>query len=190
MTDEQPRSNALTAFAVVVALGIVGVLAYLVSMVGDDDDTVALAAGEVSWLYSQTADGAELDDLGGGAYRLIMRGVDPHTIQFSDRPDRLVEIIDTARLVHHWPELFADSAPNAVLVEHEPSGETDSLVVVLTDPIYDMAARTLSYGVEILADELYPERLVALADGHTPPIDAIAGDGAGPRHRRDDRFAG
>ena len=169
MTDEQPRSNALTAFAVVVALGIVGVLAYLVSMVGDDDDTVALAAGEVSWLYSQTADGAELDDLGGGAYRLIMRGVDPHTIQFSDRPDRLVEIIDTARLVHHWPELFADSAPNAVLVEHEPSGETDSLVVVLTDPIYDMAARTLSYGVEILADELHPERLVALADGHTRP---------------------
>jgi hypothetical protein len=156
---------------VVLALGVTGVLAYLVSLLGDDDDTAVLAAAEVSWLYSQTADGAELDDLGDGRYRLIMRGVDTHTIQFSDRPDRLVEIIDTSRLVHHWEELFADSAPNAVLVEHEPSGETDSLVVVLTDPSYDMAAGTLSYGVEILADEFHPERLVALADGHTrPPV--------------------
>lgn len=164
-------STALTVLAVILAIGITGVLAYLVSVLGDDDDTQALAAGEVSWLYSQTADAAELIDLGDGAYQLVMRDVDPQTIQFSDRPDRLVEIIDTTRLVHHWEELFATSAPNAVLVEHEPSGETDSLVVVLTDPVYDMAAQTLSYGVEILADQFHPERLVALADHHArPPV--------------------
>lgn len=171
MTNERRTSHASTAFAVVLALGIVGVLAHLVNRLVDDDDTPALATGEISWLYSQTADGAELDDLGDGAYRLILRDVDPHTIQFSDRPDRLVEVIDTARLVHNWDTLFADSAPNAVLVEHEPSGGTDSLVVVLTDPMYDIAARTLSYAVEILADELHPERLTALVDHHQrPPV--------------------
>ena len=161
------------AFAVVLALGVTGVLAYLVSLIGDDDDTVVLAEDEVSWLYSQTAEGAELDDLGDGYYRLVMRGVDPHTIQFSDRPDRLVEVINTSRLVHYWEELFADSAPNAVLIEHEPSGATDSLVVVLTNPSYDMAAHTLSYTVEVLADEFYPERLMALAKGHADPPVAL-----------------
>ena len=161
--------SALTAFAVVLALGVTGVLAFLVGLLGDDNDTPAVEAGEVSWLYSQSADGAELDDLGDGTYRLIMRGIDAHTIQFSDRPDRLVEIIDTARLVHHWESLFADSAPNAVLIEHEPSGETDSLVVVLTNPVYDMAAGTLAYDVEILEDEFHPERLLALTEAHVRP---------------------
>ncbi|MDA2979405.1 MAG: hypothetical protein O3B42_06565 [Actinomycetota bacterium] len=171
MTTKRPRTSARTAFAVLIGLGVAAALAVVIVILGDDDDTSVAAAGEVSWLYSQTADGGELDDLGDGNYRLIMRGVDPHTIQFSDRPHRLVEIIDTARLVHHWEELFADSAPNAVLVEHEASGETDSLVVVLTNPVYDSAAGTLSYDAQLLADELHPERLLSLVDSQMrPPV--------------------
>ena len=164
-------TSAKTTFAAVLALGFTAVLALFLASLGDDDDRPTVEASDVSWLYSQTADSAELDDLGDGNYRLILRDIDAHTIQFSDRPDRLVEIIDTARLVHHWESLFATSAPNAVLIEHEPSGETDSLVVVLENPDYDLAARTLTYDVRLLAEEKHPERLVALVDHHVrPPV--------------------
>jgi hypothetical protein len=177
VTTEQPSTNRRIVFSALLGLGIAAALAVVIGLFadGDGDGATDTAASEVSWLYSQTADGGELDDLGDGNYLLIMRGVDPHTIQFSDRPDRLVEIIDTARLVHKWEELFADSAPNAVLTEHEASGETDSLVVVLTNPVYDAAAGTLSYDAQLLADELHPERLVALADKQMRPPETMRG---------------
>jgi hypothetical protein len=160
--------GAIALFAGLLALGA-AVLLVLGVFDRDTDAVDALAEGKVSWLYSQTADGGELIDLGEGSYRLVMRGVDPHTIQFSDRPDRLVKIIDTAQLVDRWDVLFADSAPNAVLVEHEPDGTTDSIVVVLTEPRYDMAADELSYAVRILADLEHPERVSGLGDAHLQP---------------------
>ena len=170
MVSIPPRGSARLAFSVVLALGMTVVLAALVSSMADDNDS-AIDDGQVSWLYSHSAESAELDDLGDGAYRLIMRDVDPHMIQFSDRPDRLVEVIDVARFVHNWDVLFESSAPNAVLIEHEPTGETDSLVVVLSHPVYDTTTAQLSYDVELLADEFHPERLTALVNHHArPPV--------------------
>lgn len=165
VTESSLSSRYVKAFAGLLALicllGVVSGVARLV-MGSDDSD-------EVSWLYSQTAESGEIDDLGGGRYHIVMRGVDFHTIQFSDRPDRLVEIIDTADLVKQWDTLFATSSPNAVLVEHEPDGSTDSLVVVLEKPHFDYATDELTYEATILADELHPERLKKLANAHMDP---------------------
>ncbi len=176
MHNEVRRRPAVSVFVGALGLGIALLLTLAVLRAGSDagtdadaDAAGAVEAGQVSWLYSQTAEAGELDDLGDGTFRLIMRDVDPHTIQFSDRPDRLVEIIDTSHLVDRWDALFADSAPNAVLVEHEPDGSTDSLVVVLTDPTYDLATAELSYVVTILADEAHPERVSGLGDTHAQP---------------------
>lgn len=128
-------------------------------------------SSDISWLYSQTADSGEMDDLGGGRYHIILRDVDYHTVQFSDRPDRLVKVIDTAELVKNWDTLFATSSPNAVLVEHEPDGSTDSLVVVLEKPHFDYELGELTYEAQLLADEYHPERLKKLANAHPePPI--------------------
>lgn len=164
------RHPAVVVFGGALALAAIAVLAMVLLRVGANAGRVdALEHGQVSWLYSQTSEGGELDDLGDGTYRLIMRDVDPYTIQFSDRPDRLVEIIDTGHLVDRWEELFADSAPNAVLVEHEPDGATDSVVVVLTDPEYDPAAGELAYVVTILADEQHPDRVSDLGHAYVQP---------------------
>ena len=127
---------------------------------------------EVSWLYSQTAESAEMVSLGGDKYELTLNNVDLHTIMFSDRPDRLVDIVATQQIIDGWDIAFAESAPNAVLVEHEPSGESDSLVVVLYSPKYDSMAGTLTYQVELLADEQHPERLKQIANAHdVPPLE-------------------
>lgn len=154
--------NIRRLFAVL-SLALLSIGALLYVLVIRDNGT---ANNEVSWLYSQTSDSAELDDLGAGNYRLIMRGVDLHTIQFSDRPDRLVDIIKTSNIVDAWDTYFETSAPNAVLVEHEPTGESDSLVVVLERPRYDIAAAELSYDITILTDEEHPERLKKLANSY------------------------
>ena len=169
-SSQKLTQRAIAVFAGLLALlSAVAIVAAGFSFFSDDESE------DVSWLYSQTSDTAELDDLGGGKFRLVMRGVDLHTIQFSDRPDRLVEVIDTEDFVHGWDTMFASSPPNAVLIEHEPSGQTDSLVVVLTNPEFNYADDEISYDVEILADEQHPERLLKLVNAHTePPVNMRA----------------
>ena len=158
---------------------LVSVASIVTACTNDDtwagEDPVTAAAGEasepdaqsaddteVSWLASQTATSGRIEFTDGEPTRLVLDGVDAHTVMFSDRPDRLTDVVDTAAITEQWDELFADSAPNAVLVEHRPAGDTDSLVVVLTNPVLDTAARTLSYDIEVLADEDHPESVSGL----------------------------
>lgn len=165
-TSESNSTNIfIKSFAALLSILVaLALVAGVFSLVKGEDES-----GEVSWLYSQTADSAEMDDLGGGRYHITLRDVDYHTVQFSDRPDRLVKVIDTAELVKNWDQLFATSSPNAVLVEHEPDGSTDSLVVVLQKPHFDYEMDELTYEAQILADEFHPERLKKLANAHPEP---------------------
>lgn len=91
-----------------------------------------------------------------------MEDVHDHTIKFSDQSDRETEVLDTAEMTNNWSAMFGDDPPNTVLVEHQPSGTADSLVVVLSDPVYDAIARTMTYGVVVLADENHPDSVDGL----------------------------
>lgn len=140
--------------------GVLGAIATGCSL----GDSAASGAGadDVSWLFSQTSDSGRVELIDGEVTTLVMGGVDLHTIMFADRPARLTQVIDTTTIIAQWDEMFADSAPNAVLVEHHPDGETDSLVVVLSLPVLDAASRTLTYDIEVLADEAHPESVRGL----------------------------
>ena len=87
-----------------------------------------------SWLFSHTASAGSLVKKSDGGYTLTLTGIDPHVMAFTDRPVRDSVILSAAQLIEQWPALFADSPPNAVLVEHNPSGNTDSVVLTLTNP--------------------------------------------------------
>lgn len=115
----------------------------------------------VSWLFSTTSDGGTLEETGGGKYLLTMTGVDKHTIAFADRPERDVDVVATGDFVASWEKNFAGDPPNAVLVEHDARGATDSLVLVLSDPVYDAKAATLTYAATVTTDEA-PDRVAAL----------------------------
>jgi hypothetical protein len=154
-------------------------------------DPVANQAAEASWLFSQTSDSGRIEFTNGVPTRLVMVAVDLHTIMFSDRPDRLTDVVDTSWFTDRWDKMFADSPPNAVLVEHHPDGETDSLVVVLSRPVLDTATQTLSYDIEVLADEDHPDSvrgLIGESHDETPTkfraaslfIDATMYSGVGP----------
>lgn len=131
-----------------------------------DDDT----EGSVpSWLFSHTSTGGSLSERSDGKWDLTLTGVDPSAIAFTDRPDRKSAVVPLDRFVAAWPQMFADAAPNAVLVEHSPSGETDSLVVVVTDPVLE--GDTLRFTAEVLLDEELSDTTGALASAPhaTPP---------------------
>jgi hypothetical protein len=84
-------------------------------------------------MFVQTASGIRTDD---GTMTLL--GLTPHTIYFSDRPERIVGHITTHRFLQWWSEgddSFAVDPPNAVLAWGEPGEDApEEAVVVISDP--------------------------------------------------------
>src|SRR6516165_11696501 len=73
-------------------------------------------------MFVQTARGVRTDD---GTMTLL--GLAPHTIYFSDRPERIVGHLTTRRFLQWWNEgedSFAVDPPNAVLAWGEPGTDT------------------------------------------------------------------
>ena len=132
-----------------------------------------------SWLFSHTASAGSLVKQSDGNYTLTLTGIDPHVMAFTDRPIRDAVIVPAGELIVNWPTLFADSPPNAVLVEHNPSGNTDSVVLTLTNPRLTTPATasatsadtaTLTFDAALITTE-HPANLKRLARGlhKTPP---------------------
>lgn len=92
-----------------------------------------------------------------GDGRLTLKGVNPVTILFSDRPERIAGHMSTVRFVPFWSEgsqSFLLDPPNATLsfLEHR---EMEDAVVVLQDP--KLEGEDLSYQVRVLEGTL-PEK--------------------------------
>ncbi|HEU5163309.1 MAG TPA: hypothetical protein VFV54_09215 [Thermoanaerobaculia bacterium] len=103
-----------------------------------------------SFLFVQNAGSGELIPVAGrpADFELVLRGVSPATIYFSDRPERIVGQLPTADFLARigFPD---DNPPNAALdlVEGEAA---DVLVVELRNPRYDASAGELRYSVQLL----------------------------------------
>ena len=70
--------------------------------------------------------------------RSTLLGLTPHTIYFSDRPQRIVGHLTTHRFLQWWSEgddSFAVDPPNAVLAWGEPGTDApEEAVMVISDP--------------------------------------------------------
>ena len=127
------------------------------------------SAGE-SWLFSQSADGGYLSKNTDGSYTLALTGVDANTLAFTDRPVRSAKVLSTTSVVNSWNDSFGGDAPNAVLVELNPAGAEDSVVMTLGNPT--MKGNVVSYPATIVADEAISETLngVVGSQRSTPPL--------------------
>jgi len=98
-------------------------------------------------MFVQTARGIRSDD---GTMTLL--GLSPHTIYFSDRPERIVGHLTTHRFLQWWNEgddSFAVDPPNAVLAWGEPGTDTpEEAIVVISDPA--VTEDGLRYQIETL----------------------------------------
>jgi hypothetical protein len=105
----------------------------------------APAPEKLEFLFVQTADSATLAD---GV--LVMGGIDPATIYFSDRPERVAGHLTTQEFVDTWgdgDDSFASNPPNATL-SILTGDEPQEIVVTLTEPRIEDDA--LVYNVSIL----------------------------------------
>ena len=86
--------------------------------------------------------------------KLTLKGVNPATVMFSDRPERLATHMTTAKFVPFWGEgkdSFLKDPPNATLSFLEGDELADA-VVTLRDPV--LAGEDLSYQVKVLEGKI------------------------------------
>jgi len=159
---------------------VVALVAFAVAIAGATWWTIDRGQDQnPSWLFSHTASAGTLLRQSDGDYTLTLTGIDPHVMAFTDRPVRDSVIVPATDLITAWPGLFVDSPPNAVLVEHNAKGNTDSVVLTLTNPRLATPAAanstsadtaTLTFDAKLITTE-HPSNLKRLTRGihKTPP---------------------
>lgn len=115
---EDTRNDATNAGVRPVMVGLAAVVALLIG-VGATLLVSALRSAPATPTQSGellvvSADTAQMDMTAGQAY-LSLIGVDPQTLWFTDRPQRLSGVMATDILVEQWPQYFETSQPNAAL---------------------------------------------------------------------------
>ena len=111
----------------------------VVSIVGWTQETQTEPPEEkpVRYMFVQNAVSGSLEAVEGreGLYTLILKGIYPHTIAFSDRPERMVGQVPLQQFVDgFW--FTVKSPPNAAIEILKEGGEGDVAVVELYDPLY------------------------------------------------------
>ena len=103
---------------------------------------------KVDFLFVQTAEGFSHEN-----GRITLRGVNPLTISFSDRPDRIAGHMPTSKFVPMWSQgadSFFSNQPNATLSVFR--GDAVSSTVVVRNP--RRVGEDLSYEVKVLEGTL------------------------------------
>ena len=133
----------------IVTLIAVGVFVFRFAPQGSSDATAS-----PNWMFSHTSASGTFTDNHDGTYLLTLNDADRDVTAFTDRPNRETAIIPIVALANRWSQLFKDAPPNAVLVEHDSSGQADSIVVELTT----MAVRgtTATFTARILTAQQRP----------------------------------
>ena len=147
-----------------------------------DDRTIEELEAEES-MFVQTAQGITID-----GDTLILQGITPSTLYFSDRPQRVVGHMATTDFVDLWGEgenSFETDPPNAVLAFLEPGEDTPAdAVVVIRQP--RLSDGRLSYSIEVLEGVL-PERsgpVTLFIDPFGRPLSPVSVCGVRRRERR------
>jgi hypothetical protein len=110
-----------------------------------------VTSSEPSFLFIQSAQSGSLSQINDTAYTLELNDVADKTVSFADRPDRIVESVDTSGFVGNWSaneDSFAIDPPNAALVVLDNSvdaSEQDIAIVELFNPVYDEDSDSLTY---------------------------------------------
>jgi len=112
--------------------------------------------GGLSLLYVQTAHSGTLSAPQADNKRILtLSNVDPTTVYFSDRPNRITGHNPTQQFINEWNDgdnNFSINPPNAALDMIQ--GDSQSIVIVeLFNPVYDAVRGTLQYEVIILGVE-------------------------------------
>ncbi len=102
-------------------------------------------SGKMDVLYVQNAKGVMLEK-----GKLVLRGVNPNTVCFTDRPARLAGHLPTSSFIPLWSQgkdSFLKDPPNATLSIFSGDKVSD-LVVEISNPV--LSGNTLTYNAKVL----------------------------------------
>lgn len=111
--NQSPRTGIrpLVAGVAVIAAMLLGVGATLVITGLRSDTTTTSGSGELLVVSAETATVATAAD----QTYLTLTEVDPQSLWFTDRPQRLSGVMPTDILLEQWPQYFESSQPNAAM---------------------------------------------------------------------------
>jgi hypothetical protein len=126
----------------------------------------------------------------GKADTLMLDGIAPTTLYFSDRPERVVGHMTTAQFLDQWtvgPDSFESDPPNGVLSFADESGQLEDTVVVLRSP--SLEGDSLRYDIEVLDGTVPPAAgpCTLFIDPLGRPLSPVSVAGMHRRDRRRDR---
>jgi len=105
----------------------------------------------VEFLSIQNAQSGSISQINETAYTLELNNVANRTIQFSDRPNRIVETVSTADFIGNWTDgsnsLAADAPNDALIVKDTQTGEIYTAIIESFSPVYDMTTNRLIYTI-------------------------------------------
>jgi hypothetical protein len=125
--------------------------AALMTAVAPLGSALAQSSEQIEALFVQSAQSMTYDKASG---KLVLRGVSPATIVFSDRPKRLAGHMDTKEFVPFWSEgkdSFSKDPPNANVSIFDEKALTQ-VVATLRNPV--LVGDTLTYEVRVLQGEM------------------------------------
>lgn len=106
---------------------------------------------DVQFLAIQNAQSGSLSEVNATTYTLSLNKLSNDTILFSDRPERIVTSVSTNDFIGNWTaglNSFVADAPNAALVtENTQTGELETTIFELFNPMYNTTINTLTYTV-------------------------------------------
>ena len=105
----------------------------------------------IEFMAIQHSEFGSISPINATTYTLELGNVSDSTILFSDRPARIVTSVSTSDFVGNWtagPNSFALDAPNdALVVEDTQTGELETAIIELFDPVYDVNTNALTYTI-------------------------------------------
>lgn len=110
--------------------------------------------GAPNYLFVQQASsGSLIRNVDAATYTLTLNNVASQVQYFSDRPQRMAGQSSLESFVAGWDRHgFGEDPPNAALVLLDAESQEDTLIVELTNPIYDSQTETLQYTVKVIED--------------------------------------
>ena len=111
---------------------------------------------KIDWLFVVSSQKAAITKTAKG-FILTLRGVDPGTLFFSDRPVRKAGLMPTLSLLKNWKKGFAQVPPNAAMAHMEMirgGKEVQPIAFELTNPI--MKNHTLQFTIKAISNQKLP----------------------------------
>lgn len=111
------------------------------------------AQKEIDYLFVQMAPTATLQQSEKGTYKLRLTDASPYVKYFTNRPARITGMMPIKKFLVEWKHHFNQVTPNAGIYGIQGRHEPVSIMVELTQPVYDAKNHTITYTAHPLNHE-------------------------------------